>query len=462
MKITLLLFLLISGTYYSQEITKVRCLSKKTKCWITAKDEFYGLMKGDLVLEEPKFTDYNAYNGIVSLSNEFGSVCYNDQGKKMIDLPHGEIEIGEFDHLIVAMLEGRSTVFTYSGIQLVPYGNNSYDTYEMAVIVKNEDTGERGLFNYNGETIVPFSKKDIYYEDYDERILAVKYDSTFTVHLDEKHELPPNCSILDELNFVSDREVSVGEYMNFLGSQKAEGILSDAYGQHTIEVTTLFPDTTKVEKKLLPLYRYAFGILTLDDQDDYNSVTLELATTIGDIYTPLEFDKKLSPLLNFPVTGITKWQAEQYCAWLQYQYQMHESDDYAAMISFQLPTEEQWEKLAQQALRPENVSKQAPDSLNKENCMLVIYNSLVQCKNYASYLKGSLGGGSVSVKSPILDMEGRSHVYGNVAEMTKSEGVAKGGSYYHPAAEATVRNVMPYSDPEPWLGFRIVGQYKIW
>jgi hypothetical protein len=131
-------------------------------------------------------------------------------------------------------------------------------------------------------------------------------------------------------------------------------------------------------------------------------------------------------------------------------------------VSFQLPTEEQWEKIAQQALRPENVAKQAPDSLNKENCMLIIYNSLVQCKNYASYLKGSMGGGSVAVKSPILDMQGRSHVFGNVAEMTKAEGVAKGGSFYHSAAEATVKNAMPYSDPEQWLGFRIVGQYKIW
>lgn len=462
MKTILILILLVSGSSYAQEITKVHCVSKKTKTWITAKDEFYGLMKGSVVLEEPGFTNYNVYNGVVSLSGETGAVCYNDQGTKLIDLPQGEIAIDEFEHLIIAMLKDKSTAYTYSGIQLVPYGNYSYETYEQAVIIKNESTGERGLFKYNGEVLVPFSNKEIYYDDYDQPMLAVKYDSAFTVFLDEEHDLPPNCSILDQLTFVSDREVSVGEYLNFLGSQKAEGVLSDAYGQHTIDVKTFFPDTTKVEKKLLPLYRYAFGVLTLDDQDDYHSVTLELATTVGDIYSPLEFDKKLTPLLNFPVTGITKWQAEQYCAWLQYQYQMHESDDYAAMVSFQLPTEEQWEKMAQQALRPENVAKQAPDSLNKENCMLIIYNSLVQCKNYASYLKGSMGGGSVAVKSPILDMQGRSHVFGNVAEMTKAEGVAKGGSFYHSAAEATVKNAMPYSDPEQWLGFRIVGQYKIW
>jgi len=460
MKTTLFLFLLFPSFLFAQGVRNIERLSKKSKCWVTMNDGFYGLSNNGVEILNPRFEEYYVDEGLVVFNGDGHSICYNAKGEKVLELSLGSLSVGEIPHYIIGLNDDGLSIYTLAGKQLVPFGKYYFDYYDSGVIIKNEETNELAFFDLGGKEVVPFSSKEIYYDDY-EHILAVKYDSAYTVFSNENFDLPPYSSILDELTFVSDREVTVGEYLNFLGSQKVEGMLYDATAQHILDVLTLFPDTTKVEAKLLPLYRAVFPSLTSEEYGEFTAV-LELASTSADIYVPFVIDKKLKPLLNFPVTGVSKYQAEKYCLWLQNQYMNHETKDYYSMVSFQLPTQEQWQKLAVQALRPENVQKQMPDSLNKENCMLIIYNSLLQCKNYSSYLKGSLGGGAVSVKSPILDMKGRSHVYGNVAEMTATEGVAKGGSFYHPASEARVSSEIKYVGPEPWLGFRIVGQYKIW
>ncbi len=460
MKTIFVLFLLFPAFFYAQTSRNLERLSKKSKCWVTEKEGLYGFSNNGKEIISNRFEEYYVAEGLVVFNGEGNSICYNALGQKVLELSSGSLSVGEIPHYIIGSNNEGLSLYTMTGKQLVPFGKYYFDYYETGVIVKNEETNERAFYDITGKEVVAFSPKEIYYDDY-QNLLAVKYDSAFTVFSNEDFLLPPHSSILDELTFVSDREVTVGEYLNFLGSQKVEGMLYDATEQHSIDVLTLLPDTTQVEAKLLPLYRSVFPALTSEEYGEFSDV-MELASTTADIYLPFQIDKKLKPLLNYPVTGVTKYQAEKYCLWLQNQYLNHESEDYYAMVSFQLPTEEQWEKLALQSLRPENVSKQMPDSLNKENCMLIIYNSLVQCKNYSSYLKGSRGGGAVAVKSPIVDMKGRSHVYGNVAEMTKTEGIAKGGSFYHPATVATITSEIKYAGPQPWLGFRIVGQYKIW
>ena len=47
-------------------------------------------------------------------------------------------------------------------------------------------------------------------------------------------------------------------------------------------------------------------------------------------------------------------------------------------------------------------------------------------------------------------------IQGNAAEMTKSNGIAMGGSFRHYAIQSVYSEVQPYSDPEDWLGFRYV------
>jgi formylglycine-generating enzyme required for sulfatase activity len=48
------------------------------------------------------------------------------------------------------------------------------------------------------------------------------------------------------------------------------------------------------------------------------------------------------------------------------------------------------------------------------------------------------------------------NLIGNVAEMTSSKGIAKGGSWFHMLEESTIKANIPYQKQEAWLGFRNV------
>ena len=100
------------------------------------------------------------------------------------------------------------------------------------------------------------------------------------------------------------------------------------------------------------------------------------------------------------------------------------------------------------------------DSLNKEGCMLLNYNASSTCKNYDDYLKYSYGKGSTFANSFNPDYNGIYNIFGNVAEMVFENGLAKGGSYFHSAKKCALTNTMEYENAEPWLGFRVVAEFK--
>jgi hypothetical protein len=53
------------------------------------------------------------------------------------------------------------------------------------------------------------------------------------------------------------------------------------------------------------------------------------------------------------------------------------------------------------------------------------------------------------------------HLIGNVAEMTNTEGIAKGGSWYHLKEESKIKNNIHYTKPTLWLGMRCVCTWEI-
>lgn len=460
MKFLVLALFLTPFVIFSQIPNKVQQLSKKSKFWVVELEGQYGLINDGKEIESPQYGEYYIADGFVAFTGSEHAVCYNNKGEKIIDLHNGQLAVGEIPNFVIGTMDNFTTIYTLTGKQLVPLSEQmDFEYYEDAILIKDTENNTKALFDVNGNAMVPFTENEIIYDDYLKKI-AVKDGVGFTVYLDNKSVLPVNASILDKTHFVFDHEVTVGEYVNFLGSQKAEGVLLDETGQHYLDVISLIPDTAKVEAKLLPLYRYIIPILKQEETPMFEE-TVDLIESFADIFVSYEIPKNLKTLLNFPVTGITKYQAEKYCEWLMYQYQMHEENEFYSNVVLSLPSETEWELMAQQALLQQNISKQMPDSLNEKNCMLFVYNTKTQCKNTAPYLKNSLGGGSTNVKAPIPDTAGRSHVYGNVAEMTSEDGKAKGGSFAHSAEAAKYTSTILYEESQPWLGFRILGQFKI-
>jgi len=459
MKMILFLFLLISTlTVFSQEIDLVEKVSKK--CSVFAQNDLYGLMVNNKVVQVAAFEEYEYWNKLIIFHNQKGSVCWNDLGEKVLEFSDAQAFSSESPNYIFVLKDnGQMAVYTHSGKEIVPFAKQEYTEYYNGIVILRAD-GNSAFFDRSGNLVLPFSDMRIEILDEYNNILGVRDQNGLTILLNEMVSLPKESTAIDAFTFAKNKEVTVGEYITFLGNQKFDGYLQDQ-NSAILDVTELFPDTTQVESKLRPLYRYVLNELAQEEPLDLSLRSVALTTTEEGVTVPFKIGKEFKDVLNYPVTGISKEQAEYYCSWLNLIQQEWETDEYANMVDYRLPSASEWETIANQGLRAENKVAQVPDSLNPEKCMLFVFKNTDPCKNYASYLKASKGGGSVPVTAPPIDLSGRSHVFGNVAEMTNEEGIAKGGSFAQPAVAAKASNTIEYNAPEPWLGFRIVGQYII-
>jgi hypothetical protein len=157
-------------------------------------------------------------------------------------------------------------------------------------------------------------------------------------------------------------------------------------------------------------------------------------------------------LLIYPIVGITAAQAQAYCDLLTEQriaeLEWNDEADGPEMI-YGLPATELYDRLLSQR-----------DSTNGE-CALFNYS----CEPCQSRLKGRdafihPGREITPVDGYMPDWRGLYNLRGNAAEMTTVPGVAKGGSYAHPAKSALPGQQQRYTSPQPWLGFRCVAHVR--
>ncbi|MDF7810800.1 SUMF1/EgtB/PvdO family nonheme iron enzyme [Hymenobacter sp. YC55] len=208
----------------------------------------------------------------------------------------------------------------------------------------------------------------------------------------------------------------------------------------------------------------------------------------------------------FPVVGISYEQALAYCRWrsimvnrgyfqsAEFRKQHPELRDYQVTVEYRLPTEMEWQLGAAGGLpsgpRPFEVIQTKPVRKAKGQ-KLGAAKSLVACldaqqlphpatevayelpfnlkENY--YLAGSnqlFTCVPSTAKFPLqlttsgpLNGFGVQHIIGNVAEMTATKGVAKGGSFKTSAQELKLESRQVYQGPQSWLGFRCVATVKV-
>lgn len=157
-------------------------------------------------------------------------------------------------------------------------------------------------------------------------------------------------------------------------------------------------------------------------------------------------------LLSYPIVGITAAQAQAYCDLLTEQRLAElewngEAD--GPEVIYSLPSPELYDRL----LSPR-------DSTNGE-CALFNYS----CEPCQSQPKGRdafihPGREITPVDGYMPDWRGLYNLRGNAAEMTTAPGVAKGGSYAHPAKASLPGQEQLYTASQPWLGFRCVAHVR--
>lgn len=161
-------------------------------------------------------------------------------------------------------------------------------------------------------------------------------------------------------------------------------------------------------------------------------------------------------LLSYPIVGITHDQARCYCHAQNERYQEEQERELdpdepvmGPQVVFGLPEPDLLDRLL--SLR---------DSTNGP-CALFNY-ACEPCQSRPEGRDAFIRPGREI--TPVYgygpDRRGLYNLRGNAAEMTSEPGVAKGGSYAHPAKAALPGEVQRYDAPRPWLGFRCVARVR--
>ena len=171
---------------------------------------------------------------------------------------------------------------------------------------------------------------------------------------------------------------------------------------------------------------------------------------------------------NYPVVNIPYEGAVEYCKWLTMQYnQQHPEGKH---VTFRLPTEEEWRYAAgaknAKAITPfpnNNIATKVPKSYGSKNSNVSQLDGTEFSICYLGNIKTDSmryqdDGGFHTVKSESYapNSIGIYNTFGNVAEMTSTKGVIKGGSWADFFSECTFDKNATYAAPDPRVGFRMM------
>jgi len=212
---------------------------------------------------------------------------------------------------------------------------------------------------------------------------------------------------------------------------------------------------------------YSFWLKRMygEDSDEYRSCFPDSTVWRKSIYEQVAKSYFKHPAYyNFPIVGITYEQAVAYCEWrsIQVNYMLYArqnkleyspKDDTIGIpqiYKYRLPSKEEWEVIASLGFS-QKTKKQIENSYNPH-----IYN-LIYPQNEGKNITNAVNlHTTATINSFWPNLIGCYHIFGNVAEMTDTKGVAKGGAWLHNAYEVTVDRDYYYRGAQNWVGIRCV------
>ncbi len=217
--------------------------------------------------------------------------------------------------------------------------------------------------------------------------------------------------------------------------------------------------------------QYNYYLTALLEQKDFTTLMIvksekvDWHKLIPDNYRNLD-DKTLFPFgfpdnPKNPAQNMSFEAAVSYCNWLTNFYNNEPIDKRKwKKVIFRLPTEEEWTTAA---LGGFEKSYKYPwrfnTPQNPKGCFLSNFNCTDEdCPNCKVFDKITKDGAlfTAQADSYFPNDFGLYGIIGNVAEMTATKGLAKGGSWEDIPSECTIQSQKKYTNPSPAIGFRIL------
>lgn len=177
---------------------------------------------------------------------------------------------------------------------------------------------------------------------------------------------------------------------------------------------------------------------------------------------------------NYPLVNVSYDQAIKYCDWLTQKYNSQAKRKFKKVV-FRLPDKNEWENAAYGGLK-ENVYPWKENYLMNLNCQYlcnftrlgdegVTYDTI--SKKYIATNQNFLGMAGFlndhnDLTAPVTEYYpngfGIYNMAGNVSEMIKEKGIAKGGSYKSPGYDVRIKSEELYNKSSNHIGFRVFMQ----
>jgi hypothetical protein len=151
----------------------------------------------------------------------------------------------------------------------------------------------------------------------------------------------------------------------------------------------------------------------------------------------------------YPITGVTFRQVYDFCIW-------RSKVSGKGTLTFRLPSEKEWKEIAYSGMKETDRKNGLIDSTCRKNstCASFNYRLTPESDDYSLWGNDGMSLKPVDMFEP--NLSGIFDMFGNVSEMTETQGVAKGGNFRLFAFQCHSDSVQKYSGPEIWLGFRCI------
>lgn len=241
-------------------------------------------------------------------------------------------------------------------------------------------------------------------------------------------------------------EVSYSDWFAFLYDKYLDGEV-EAF-EH------LIPEVKKYESKILwDFFLQNWGLTT-----ESSSIKIKNSIVRYEIWIPIGGTLEIFNIkkyLEFPITGLSKTQIDQYLRWyedIQKEIYLDGFDNWQITVS--LPSLELYQDLKEGVKRG---TEAIGDSVNLKGCQIFNFHSESPCEGSEGRIKlyGGING-LVASNDFFPDKNGLYSIVGNASEMTDSGNVSCGGNYAQYAKTIFSTKSDNINPPDTLVGFRVM------